>query len=318
MFPHPIKFAFRSFLILSFVVSAACSSDDGTPNPGGADADVAGAPDAAVGSGDWQTLIMGDWDLPAGNEGYRCVRLTVTEDTYITGFKSVGPLGTHHTVLTAGDPSGPDGTTTCGAGTNNDTSIFGSGVGEIQYHFPAGVGVKIPAGQQMLLNLHLFNVSDSPLTGTSGSEAIMVAASEIENEAESVLMGSTFALNVPTGSSTQQGTCTMERDLTLLTVFPHMHQLGNHMKVEALRADGDMVLHDEPYDFYDQKLYVLDALSMKQGDKIDVSCSYDNTTGSAVSFGDSSTEEMCFAGMYRYPKQVASQLSYICDDNIPF
>ncbi len=313
---HAIKFASRSFLFLSLLAGAACSSDDAA-NPGGADADV-GAPDAAVGSTDWQTIIAGDWEVPAGDEIYRCVRLTVSEDMYITGFKSVGPLGTHHTVLTVGDPSGPDGSTPCQAGTNNSSVMFGSGVGDVEYHFPTGVGVKVPAGQQMLLNLHLFNVSDSVLTGNSGSQAIMVAASEIENEAEAVLMGSTFGLVIPEGNTTQIGNCTMEKDLTLLTVSPHMHQLGTHMKVEAIRADGNVVLHDQPYNFYDQSLYVLEALSMKQGDKIEVACSYNNTSGGEVKFGDSSKQEMCFATMYRYPKQVATQFSFICDDNIPF
>ncbi len=30
-------------------------------------------------------------------------------------------------------------------------------------------------------------------------------------------------------------------------------------------------------------------------------CSYVNNTGATVSFGDSSTDEMCFTGIYKYP-----------------
>jgi hypothetical protein len=40
-----------------------------------------------------------------------------------------------------------------------------------------------------------------------------------------------------------------------------------------------------------------------------VTCSYNNTTGAAVGFGDSSDNEMCFAGMYRYP---AANSSLFC------
>ena len=321
MFSHAPKVLTRSLLFLSLVAGAACSSDDGSDpsDPGAADAGVGGDnPDATVGSSDWASLISGDWEIPAGDEGYRCVRKTLTEDTYITGFKSIGPLGTHHTVLTVGEPNGEDGISTCGAGTNNTSMIFGSGVGDIEYHFPAGVGVKIPAGQQLLLNLHLFNVSDAPLTGTSGSEAIMVAASAIEHEAESLLMGKTIGLSVPAGESTQNGSCTFDQNHTLLTVAPHMHQLGSHMKVEAIRADGNIMVHDAPYDFEDQKLYVLDSFTVKPDDKISVACSYNNTTGQTVSFGDSSEQEMCFATMYLYPKRPTSQLGAFCDDGIPF
>jgi hypothetical protein len=310
-------------LFLTLIASTACSSDGGATDPGAADADLTGLPDAAGGEtpdaalpGDWTSLISGDWEIPAGDEGYRCVRKTLSEDTYITGFKSIGPLGTHHTVLTAGAPTGPDGISNCNALENNSSMIFGSGVGDIEYHFPAGVGVKIPAGQQLLLNLHLFNIADAPLTGTSGSEAIMVAASAIENEAESLLMGRTFGLTIPTGESTQNGSCTFDQDHTLLTVGPHMHQLGTHMRVDAIRAAGDIMVHDAAYDFQDQKLYVLEPISVKTGDKITVACSYTNDTGGTVSFGDSSEEEMCFAIMYLYPKRPTSQFGAYCDDVI--
>ncbi len=53
-------------------------------------------------------------------------------------------------------------------------------------------------------------------------------------------------------------------------------------------------------------------VQMKQGDEVDVYCSYDNTTGQTVSFGDSTLDEMCFGTMYRYPAR-GSQFGVICD-----
>jgi len=190
--------------------------------------------------------------------------------------------------------------------------IFGSGVGEKEYLFPAGVGIKIPAGQQLVLNLHLFNTSDAPITGTSGTDAQLTAASDIEFEAESVLMGKVAGLTVVPGPTEQVGTCTMNQDFTLLTIGPHMHQLGSNMKVEVLRGGASETLHDEPYDFFDQKIYEIPPVSVHQGDKIQVTCGYNNTTGTTVNFGDSSTEEMCFAGMYRYPKAASSPFGFVC------
>jgi hypothetical protein len=40
---------------------------------------------------------------------------------------------------------------------------------------------------------------------------------------------------------------------------------------------------------------------MAAGDRVRVECTHQNTTGSTVRFGDSSLQEMCFAGLYRYP-----------------
>jgi hypothetical protein len=43
------------------------------------------------------------------------------------------------------------------------------------------------------------------------------------------------------------------------------------------------------------------VIPMKSGDKLQVICSYNNTTGETVFFGDSSLEEMCFSITFRYP-----------------
>lgn len=316
--PMLSRTTFRSSLVALLFVSAACGSGDDeqqSADAGDGDqlADAApGTPDAGDVNAEWSRLVDGSWEIPAATEFYKCARLTVQEDTYISGFKSIGPLGTHHTVLTVGAPSGPDGITDCDAGTNANTMIFGSGIGESLFHFPAGVGVKIPAGQQLVLNLHLFNVSDAPITGTSGTDVQLTTAANIEFEAESVLMGKAIGLQVAPGPVEQVGTCTMSQDFTLLTIAPHMHQLGSHMKVEALRGNSTEMLHDEAYDFYDQKLYELEPVSMSQGDKVRVTCGYNNTTGQMVGFGDSSEEEMCFAGMYRYPKAPSTAFGFAC------
>lgn len=310
---RPIDLA-SGLALFSLALAPACSGggDGSGDGSGAADAgDSQGAPDAGDVLGDFASLISGDWEVPAGEEVYKCVRLTLEEDAYITGFRSIGPLGTHHTVLTSGSPTGPDGISDCSAGTNHTQMVFGSGVGDIEYHFPEGVGVKIAAGQQLLLNLHLFNLSDQPITGTSGTDAVFVSAADVDIEAESVLMGK-VQLDIEPGVSTEVGQCTMERDVTLLTVAPHMHQLGTHMMVEAVRGGQTEVLLDEPYDFFDQKLYLTGGTAMSEGDRIRVSCTYDNTTGSTVNFGDSSTEEMCFAGMYRYPKRASSPTGIAC------
>lgn len=301
-------------LMLGFS-AAGCGGDSGNPG-GGADAGTTG--DAGE-TGEWRTLISGDWTLPPGTEDYVCVRTTVTEDLYISEFRAMIPTGTHHTVLAIDNGGGPDGTFGCEAGTQGDAAIFGSGIGTNAIAFPPGVAVKITAGQQLLINLHLYNLADSELSGTSGAEMKTMPASEVVHEAEIVLMGSVANLNVPTGESTQLGRCVMNGDVTLFAVNPHMHQLGRHMKVVAKSSvAGDVTIHDAPYDFEEQRIYPLSPLiEMQQGDEVEVHCSYDNDTGSPVGFGDSSFDEMCFGTMYRYPARGA-QFGIVCDADIPF
>jgi len=296
--------AYVSILSLSLALGACGSSDD----PSGADAgnnpnvDASTNPGPDAAPGEWQTLITGDWTMPSGEESYVCVRLTVQEDMWINQFEAINPEGTHHTVLTVGEPNGEDGTFPCGAGTNSDAMIFGSGVGGDAVQLPNGVAMKVAAGQQLLLNLHLFNVSGSEINGISGTKIKTVPQSEVVHEAEAILAGPTISLNVPPGVSTQSGGCAMNGDVTIFAVGPHMHQLGIEMKVTANSTpEGTTVLHDDLYTFYEQRLYPITPIQMNQGDMLNVDCKYNNTTGSNVTFGDSSNQEMCFATLYRYP-----------------
>jgi Copper type II ascorbate-dependent monooxygenase, C-terminal domain len=48
----------------------------------------------------------------------------------------------------------------------------------------------------------------------------------------------------------------------------------------------------------------------KKGDQYGVTCTYDNTTSDTVSFGESSTDEMCFGVLYFWPNPVATISTY--------
>jgi hypothetical protein len=254
--------------------------------------------------GEWKPLVDGAWELKGGEEGYRCARLTASEDLYIKEFQPIAPLGTHHTLLSVNEmPVGPDGIHVCGSAENGHTTLLGSGVGE-NYSagpLPEGVAYKIPKGTQLNLNLHLFNTSDAPLKGLSGVRVRTTTADKVKQFAQVTLAG-TISLSIPRGKSTAKGKCTMKSDATVFAVSPHMHQLGTHLKAVANRTGSEPVtLYDGPYDFNEQRQFPADKLNLKAGDTIDVECTFDNTTDRMVAFGESSLDEMCFIGLYRYP-----------------
>jgi hypothetical protein len=223
---------------------------------------------------------------------------------YLDEFTPVIPRGTHHTVLTVNEtPDAPDGVTECDATENGERNVYGSGVGTLKRVLPAGVAIRLRAGEQLLLNLHLFNASDEPLRGTSGTLVKTIDEADVEHEAEGVLAGP-IALDIPVGRVTQEGQCTFREGGTIIAVAPHMHQLGVHMKVVAHSSnDGEVVLFDGPYSFEEQLQHPVDFVSMTAGDTVSVECTYENDTGETVHWGDSSLDEMCFAGLLRYPAQ---------------
>jgi hypothetical protein len=81
-----------------------------------------------------------------------------------------------------------------------------------------------------------------------------------------------------------------------------MHQTGVHLKAVAHSSVmGEVVLFDDAYTFEDQQVHPLDMIQMKEGDTVDVDCTYENDREETIMWGDSSLAEMCFAGIARFP-----------------
>jgi Copper type II ascorbate-dependent monooxygenase, C-terminal domain len=250
-----------------------------------------------------KSLILVDWEVPPNTEVYLCGRFTVPDDVYFNENHPINPLGTHHTAIGLLEkPNRPDGVTLCDVTEVGRRSVGGSGVGTTTGRMPAGIAMRAERGAQILLNLHLFNTSDAPLRGRSGGLVSTVAASQVTDLADGVTAGPN-KLNVPPGKSTQLGACTVEYDYEIFAIFPHMHEMGRYMKVVAKRAVGDtVVLHEGGYDFNHQFGYRIDPpLQLAKGDRVELSCTYDNTSGEELHFGESSKDEMCIAGLARFP-----------------
>ena len=287
--------------------SSACGSSKTEPSvkSEGPSSAKGGAPSSTgtdAGSlGEWQTLLTGDWSINPGEESYTCVRKTLAEDTYIRGVQAINPVGTHHTFLGMGDPTGPDGVESCAVTTVGSITIFGSGVGTNPVEFPTGVGMKLPAGTQLLLNLHLFNTGTEVLSGTSGTKVMPIDPAEIAKVGESLPAVDLDFSIPPREMYSTVGSVAMDKDTTIFAVLPHMHQLGIHMKVTASSSvDGDRVLHDAAYDFDSQLYYAVDPIRMATGDQVQFECTWNNTRDKTIVFGQSSLDEMCAVGIYRY------------------
>jgi hypothetical protein len=298
-----------SFILVSVAAAAGCGGggegdggdDDGTDvdaSNGGVDADI---------PSDYTRLIGRDWSLPPGaTDTYRCARFTVPSDMYITNIIAQGPIGTHHTVLSIADSrvDGADGAYDCNVQELGMVMLYASGVGTSPLDFPPDVSVRVSAGTQLHLNLHLYNASDAPITGDS---AILVKsqATATPTLAEMVFAGNlNFSIPANTNDHPIVGGCTANSSYSLFAIWPHMHQYAKEQTVELIRGGNTMTLHDRAYSFAEQNYFVQSPIvQVQQGDQIRVTCRYDNPLNVAIPFGDSSDQEMCFAGLYRFPAQ---------------
>ena len=262
---------------------AADDDDDVTPADAGG-----GAADSDVPL-NWVPLITGEWSLqPFSENTSDSHSMTMDRSIYVGAIRPIAPVGTHHTVL------GIDGI-------DFGNIIYASGVGTNAIVFPEGVGLKLDAGENIVLQLHLFNVTGEAISGTSGVEIVEVDAADVTMEADLFLPGP-FAFSIPPMQEyTTQGTCTVDGSYSFFALFPHMHQLGTHFKT-TLEIDGnDMVLHDDDYSFGDQAFIPFETIAVTAGDKVKTECTWNNTTNGNVMWGESSTTEMCFSILYRFP-----------------
>jgi len=241
--------------------------------------------------GEWTSLITAEWGLEPGTELTNDLhQLMVDRDIYIGGIRPIGPTGTHHTVLAIGD---------LGAG----NIIYASGLGTNAVMFPKGVGLKVSAGETLVLQLHLFNPTSDVLKGTSGIEIIEVKPEDLEQEADIILPGP-IDFNIPPNAKySHSGTCTVGATQNLFALFPHMHQLGSHLMTTLTIGGKESVIHDGDYSFDHQAFLSFEPITMNAGDTIKTECTWDNTTPQNVTWGESSTTEMCFSILYRYPAQ---------------
>ncbi|NUP05446.1 MAG: hypothetical protein HOW73_05225 [Polyangiaceae bacterium] len=302
--------AYRFAFAVSFMaLAAACgdsgedtnctecdSPEGGSSGDGGSTGDGGSVADGGSGTGgqdnlDWQTLITGEWDLAPGGEITSDIHtITADRDIYVGAIRPIAPPGTHHTVLALGN-----------LGTGN--IIYASGVNTNALVFPEGVGLKIPAGETIVLQLHLFNPTPDAMSELSGIEIVEVAPEDLVNEADLFLPGP-MSLNIPPNQeSTETGSCTVSSPQTLFAIFPHMHQLGSHFKSTATVGGETIVIHDDDYSFDHQAFLPIEPIQLNPGDTINTECTWNNTTSETVNWGESSTTEMCFSIVYRYPAQ---------------
>ncbi|HSD89413.1 MAG TPA: hypothetical protein VLB44_17910 [Kofleriaceae bacterium] len=258
--------------LVALVIVAGCGTESAGPPTG------------------WQPLITKDWVLAPGQEKTSDLQVdNLEQDFIIGGMRPISPPGTHHTLLYRGLQ-----------GTN---MIYASGVGTNELVFPEGVGLKLTTGEILGLQLHIFNTSDAELSGTSGIEVLLVDPSTITDEVDMFLPGPRDLQIPPNETTTVTGTCTVNAAQNVFALFPHMHQLGTHLKTEVVTGGTPRVLTDAPYTFEHQEVLRFEPIALAPGDTINTSCTWNNTTSSMVTYGESTTTEMCYSIMYRYPRQ---------------
>lgn len=268
----------------------ACASDAQDPKPSApAKNEVQAEDDAQM-----LTFTTDRVKINAGEEKFVCYAAPMMEDAVIDAYSHAAQPFVHHVVFARTLAPEPDGLSECDVLFRNTWDpLFITGAGSSSLKFPEGVGHTLKEGAQLLVQLHLLNASEHDVEDTVTIKMHRSTVADPKPVGTYVL-GSTD-LHLPPGDSKVEGTCTLEQPVKLIAAFPHMHWLGQSMTVELGPSMDDMhtVFSRDPYNFDDQHADEM-TLELNAGDVARVTCNYENTTDHEVTFGESTSNEMCF------------------------
>jgi hypothetical protein len=308
--------------------------------PEGLAADLPAAPHFPEG---WQSgtpdLVLTpseDYALAAeGGDVYQCFVLPTNEDSdrwvSVAEVKPGNRRVVHHALIyidTSGKAralaaagSGESYASFGGIGFTAEGGLGGWAPGMTPLPLPDGVGYFLPKGADVVLQIHYHKdgkpETDRPRIGITFSRG------PVDKRYRSYPLAYR-AIDIPAGESDYTVKRTFPpspANITLLSVTPHMHLLGQRIRVTVVLPDGTFhTLVDVPkWDFNWQTIYRFRTpIQVPKGSRITLEAGYDNSANNPrnpssppkrVRWGEQTTDEMCFAflGYTRDGEHVASQ-----------
>jgi hypothetical protein len=255
---------------------------------------------------------------------YITIPMNLKEDIWIRGveLKPTDRRVVHHIIsdLVAGDgkPVDPTPKLRKDPGLKEIGGIGGLVPGRLYEPFEEGVARKIPAGTNIVLQMHYTTIGQPVVDQTQvGVILAKEPPSKLRASAGGQMPNTSFA--IPPGNPNYEVTAktTFQKDTYLSTLYPHMHVRGKDVSYKIIYPDGreEVVLRVPKYDFNWQTSYKLaEPKFMPKGTTLMVIAHYDNSTGNrfnpdptaTVRWGDQTWEEMLI-GYYGTIDAVAGQ-----------
>ena len=268
--------------------------------------------------------------VPAtGKDFYRCFVLpaNLDADKWVSGVEyRPGNAGVVHHVSVFVDTSGAARRLAKAQGTDTGPLISylnptpGNGPGFAPYagslggwtpghaprKLPAGVALHLPKNADLVMEIH-YHLSGKP--EKDKSQMGVYWAKEPVQKRLRVADISSATFSIPPGDANYlvEASGFVPENITVLSVTPHLHNLGKAMRVSATLPDGTfrLLVDVSRWDFAWQPSYrFVKPVQLPRGTRIDVSARFDNTKENpnnphrppiAVKWGESTDDEMCTA-----------------------
>lgn len=169
------------------------------------------------------------------------------------------------------------------------------------------VAYRIEPNQMLRMELHWFNTTPEPTEVTGVVEFETIPIDTDVWEAQFGFWG-TLDIDIPARSELQTPVMFQEgmSETKVFAATTHQHQFGTEMNIWYADStdvtDDNLIVHSEnweepPLEFFDPPL-LFDGTN-----GLAYQCTWNNTSGKEVSFGEGFNDEMCFLWAYYYPSK---------------
>lgn len=322
--PQVLRFADERHLSPGEIALFKAWADAGAPEGDKADAPVANAAVESpwkLGTPDLVIEMPTAFEIPAsGPDIYRAFPISVPlrEDEYVVAseFQAGAPSVVHHALLFL-DASGegkkreadardgrPGYVSFAGPGFTPTGGLGGWAPGASPAFLPEGIGRPLAKGSDVVMQVH-YHPDGKPRADKSRL-GLYFAKKPVERVAINFPLNNR-QIDIPAGDDHYVKTMqlTLPRPAELIGITPHMHLIGQSMKVTATLPDGTVQqLIDVPqWDFRWQDQYrYAEPIKLPAGTKVEATAVYNNSESNPqnpsappkrVTRGEQTTDEMC-------------------------
>ena len=185
--------------------------------------------------------------------------------------------------------------------------LTATGPGERGTVFPAGSGMRIPAGSNLIFQIH-YTPKGKPVTDRA-KIGLFYLSQPPENEIRTLgVQNGQFTIPAGEANHRVDSSVTFAEDARIWGLIPHMHLRGKSFEYRLITPDGKTrtILSVPKYDFNWQMVYSLaEPLVIPKGSRLECTAYFDNSKGNKynpdyskdVKWGDQTWEEMMIGFM---------------------
>lgn len=187
-------------------------------------------------------------------------------------------------------------------------SIFGSqGEGEGTLHLPEGVAAQLPAGLDVVHEVHYVNAFDEPVELYSRLNAWTIPDDEVVSGIWGGQVRDEHIEIPPRSEHTEWSRCVMNKDVEVLFLASHTHKRGVDFTIAPFdgTTTGEVLYRND--DWHDPKITQYDPpMVVPAGTGFEYSCTYRNDTDETIRYGLTADDEMCNMAIVHTPFDISA------------